>query len=152
MLIVFCVERPSKEGAPWVGVIELHGSSSCMGGLRSLLNTEGIFTLPIFQLSDGPLIQMWSASFAQGCRVLLSLSMIVKSLRSALGVLWRCGGFWWYWWFDWNSFFQGPVGFTYVFYCAVVGWAFPVVDYISFLSIMNRSLNAWVKIWFCWYL
>ena len=37
----------------------------------------------------------------------------------------------------WNSFFQGPVGFTYVFCCAVVGWAFPVVDYISFLIIWN---------------
>ena len=34
-------------------------------------------------------------------------------------------------------FFQGPVGFTYAFSCAVVGWAFPVVDYISFLSIWN---------------
>ena len=32
---------------------------------------------------------------------------------------------------------QGPVGFTYVFHCAVVGWAFPVVDYISFLCIWN---------------
>ena len=30
-----------------------------------------------------------------------------------------------------NSFFQGPVGFTYVFCCAVVGCKFPVVDYIS---------------------
>ena len=26
-----------------------------------------------------------------------------------------------------NSFFQGSLGFTYVFSCAVVGWAFPVV-------------------------
>ena len=32
----------------------------------------------------------------------------------------------------WNSFFQGPVAFTFVFSCAVVGWAFPVVDYVSF--------------------
>ena len=37
----------------------------------------------------------------------------------------------------WNSFFQGPVGFTYVFSCTVMGWAFPVVDYISFLCIWN---------------
>ena len=36
-----------------------------------------------------------------------------------------------------NSFFQGPVGFTYVFSCAVGGWAFPVVDYISFLCICS---------------
>ena len=44
--------------------IELCGSCSCLGGLRSLLNTEGILTLPIFLLSDGSLIWMWSASFA----------------------------------------------------------------------------------------
>ena len=36
-----------------------------------------------------------------------------------------------------NSFFQGPVGFTYVFSCAVVSWAFPDVDYVSFLCIWN---------------
>ena len=38
------------------GGIELCGSSSCVGGLRSLLNTEGILTLPMFLLSDGSLI------------------------------------------------------------------------------------------------
>ena len=119
--------------------IELCGSSSCVGGLRSLLNTEGILTLPMFLLSDGSLIWMWNTSFAQWCRVLLSLSIIVKSL-----CFWVfCG--------DvmvpdgtgglismvWNSFFQGPVGFAYVFCCAGVGWAFPVVDYISLLCIWN---------------
>ena len=31
-----------------------------------------------------------------------------------------------------NSFFWGPVGFTYVFSWGIVSWAFPVVDYISF--------------------
>ena len=36
-----------------------------------------------------------------------------------------------------NSFLQGPIGFTYVFSCAVVGWVFPVVDYVSFLSTWN---------------
>ena len=36
-----------------------------------------------------------------------------------------------------NSFFRGPVGFTYVFSCAVIGWALPVVDYISFLCTWN---------------
>ena len=58
MLIVFCIERPSKEGAPWGGGIELCGSSSCLEGLRILLNTEGILTLPMFPLSDGSLMQM----------------------------------------------------------------------------------------------
>ena len=100
MLIVFCVERPSKEDAPLGGGIELCGSFSCLGGLSSLLNTEGILTIPMFLLSDGSFIWMWSTSFAQWCRVLLSLSIIVKSLSSAFGVLWRCDGFWWHWWFD----------------------------------------------------
>ena len=51
MLIVFCVERPSEKGTPMGGGIEeLCGSSSCVGGLRSLLNTEGILTLPMLQL------------------------------------------------------------------------------------------------------
>ena len=58
MLIVFCVERPSEECAPLGGGIELCGSSSCLAGLRSFLNTQGILTLPIFLLSDGSLIQM----------------------------------------------------------------------------------------------
>ena len=58
MLIVLCVERPSEEGAPLGGWIELCGSSSCLEGLRSLLNIEGIPTLPMFLLSDGSLIQM----------------------------------------------------------------------------------------------
>ena len=57
-----------------------------------------------------------------------------------LGVLWRCavsdvtGGLIS---MVQNSFFQGPVGFNYVFSYAVAGWAFPIVDYISFLSIWN---------------
>ena len=56
MLIAFCVERPSEEGPPLGGGIELCGSSSCLEGLRSLLNNEGILTLPMFLLSDGSLI------------------------------------------------------------------------------------------------
>ena len=56
MLIVFCIERLSEEGAPLGGGIELNGSSSYLEGLRSLLNTEGILTLPMFLLSDGSLI------------------------------------------------------------------------------------------------
>ena len=58
VLIVFCVEKPSEEGAPLGWGIELCGSSNCLGGLRSLLDTEGILTLAMFQLSDGSLIQM----------------------------------------------------------------------------------------------
>ena len=130
-----------KKVPPLDGGIELCGSSSCLGGLRSLLNTEGILTLPIFLLSDQSLIQMWSTSFAQWCRGLLSLSIIVKSLNFCFWVFCEDVVV-----FDgigglisvvWNSFFQGPVRFTYVFSCAVVGWAFPVVDYISFLCIWN---------------
>ena len=58
MLNVFCVERPSEEGAPLGGEIELCGSSSCLEGLRNLLNTEGILTLPMFLFSDGSLIRI----------------------------------------------------------------------------------------------
>ena len=56
MLIIFCVERPGKEVALLGWGEELCGSSSCLEGLRSLLHTEGILTLPIFLLSDGSLI------------------------------------------------------------------------------------------------
>ena len=141
LLIVFCVKRPSNEGAPLGWGIEICGRSSCQGGLRSLLNTEGILTLPMFLLNDGSLMWMWSASFARWCKVLLSLSIIVKSSSSAFGCFVEM---WWFLmslvvWFLWSKtlFFQGPVGFTYVFSCAVVGWAFPVVDYISFLCIWS---------------
>ena len=58
MLIVLCAKRPSEEGVPLRWGIGLCGSSSCLGALRSLLNTEGILTLPMFLLSDGSLIQM----------------------------------------------------------------------------------------------
>ena len=75
---------------PPLGVgIELCKNSSCLEGLRRLLNTEGILTLPMFLLSDGSLIWMWSASFAWwGYKVLLSLSIIVKSLSSAFAQVW----------------------------------------------------------------
>ena len=105
VLIVFCIERPSKEDAPLGWEIELCGSSSCLGALGSLLNTEGILPLPVFLLSDGSLIQMWSASFAHWCRVLLSLSIIVKSLSSAFGCYVEI---WWFLmalvvWFLWSE-------------------------------------------------
>ena len=45
-----------KKVTPLGGGIELCISSSCLGGLGSLLNTEGILTLPMFLLSDGSLI------------------------------------------------------------------------------------------------
>ena len=88
-----------------MGGLELCGSSSCPRGLRNLLNTEGILTLPMFLLSDGSLIQMWSASFAQWCRVLLSLSIIVKSWSSAFGSFVEM---WWFLmalvvWFSWSD-------------------------------------------------
>ena len=103
--VVFCVERPSEEGAPWGGGIELCGSASCLEGLRSLLNTEGILTLPMFLLSDGSLIWMWSASFVQWHRVLLSLFIIVKSLSSAFDCFVEM---WWFLmalvvWFLWSE-------------------------------------------------
>ena len=44
VLLVFCVERQSEEVPP-CGGMELCGCSSCVWGLRSLLNTEGILTL-----------------------------------------------------------------------------------------------------------
>ena len=47
-----------KKVLPLGGGIELCGRSICQGALRSLLNTEGILTLPMFLLSDGSLIQM----------------------------------------------------------------------------------------------
>ena len=45
-----------KNVSPFGGGIELCENSSCVGGLRSLLNTEGILTLPVFLLSDGSLM------------------------------------------------------------------------------------------------
>ena len=105
VLIVFCVEIPSEEGAPIEWGIELCGSSSCLEGLKSLLNTKGILTLPMFLLSDGSLIWMGGASFARWCRVLLSLSIIVKSLSSAFGYFVEM---WWFLmalvvWFLWSE-------------------------------------------------
>ena len=36
--------------------MELCSCSGCVCGVKSLLNTEGIMTLPVFLLSDGSLI------------------------------------------------------------------------------------------------
>ena len=67
------------------GRMELCGCSSCVWSLRSFLNIEGILIFPMFLLSDGSLIWMWSASFVWWCRVLLSLSIIEKFFSSAFG-------------------------------------------------------------------
>ena len=37
MLIVFCVKRPSEEGTPLHGGIELFESSSCLGGFEKFV-------------------------------------------------------------------------------------------------------------------
>ena len=57
-LLSFVLKDQVKKVPSLGGEIELCGSSSCLGGLRSLLNTEGILTLPVFLLHDGSLIQM----------------------------------------------------------------------------------------------
>ena len=57
-MLSFVLKDQLKKVPPLGGGIELCGSSSCLGGLRSLLNTEGILTLPMFLLSDESLIQM----------------------------------------------------------------------------------------------
>ena len=56
VLIVFVLTDQVKKVPPLGWGIELCGSCSCVGGLRSLLNTEGILTLPMSLLSDGSLI------------------------------------------------------------------------------------------------
>ena len=52
----FVLKDQMKKMPPLGGGIKLCGSSSCLGGLRHLLNVEGILTLPMFLLSDGSLI------------------------------------------------------------------------------------------------
>ena len=136
--------------------IELYGSSSCLWGLRSLLNTEVILTLSMFLLSDGSLIQIWSASFAQWCRVLLSLSIIVKSLSSAFGCLWRCGGFWWHWWSDFCGLKLFLSGTCWFHLCIQLCSCWLGISsgrlYQSSVYLEFDLLDAWVKTWWCWYL
>ena len=50
------LKKHVKKVLPLGDGIELCGSSSCLGGLRSLFNIERILTLPMFLLSDGSLI------------------------------------------------------------------------------------------------
>ena len=55
-MLSFVLTDQVKKVFPLGWGIEVCGSSSCLEGLRSLLNTEGILTLPMFLLSDGSLI------------------------------------------------------------------------------------------------
>ena len=57
-LLSFVLKDQVKKVPPLDGAIELCGSSSCLEGLRNLLNTEGILTLLMFLLSGGSLTQM----------------------------------------------------------------------------------------------
>ena len=136
--------------------IWLCGSSSCVWGLRSLLTTEEILTLPMLLLSDGSLIQMWSASFAQQCRVLVPLSIIVKSLSLLLGVWWRCGGFWWHWWFDFYSlkqFLSGTCWFHLCIQLCSCGLSISSGRLYQFSVPLELGLlDAWIKTYQCWYL
>ena len=156
MLIVFCVERPSEECAPLGWGIELCGSSSCLGGLRSWLITEGILTLPIFLLSDGSLIWMWSASFTQQCGVLLSLSIIVKSLSSAFGCFVEM---WWFlmalvvWFHGMKLFLSGTCALHLCIQLCSCWLGISSGRLYQFSVHLELDLlDAWVKIWWCWYL
>ena len=104
---LFFVLKDQVKKVPSLGrSIKLCQCSSCVGGLRSLLNTEGILTLPMFLLGDGCLMHMLSDSFLDGvgcCCLCLLFSVysafwcfveILWFLMALLvGVLWRCHGF-----------------------------------------------------------
>ena len=80
-----CWKTKWRRCPPLGGELGLCGCSSCVWGLRSLLNIRRIMTLPMFLLSDGSLIQMWSAFFALWCRVLLSLSVYCEISKYHFG-------------------------------------------------------------------
>ena len=124
--------------------IEQCGCSSYVWGLRSLLNTRRDSDFANVSFDINIISEVLLLLDDVGCCCLLSI--IVKYLSSAFGCFCTdvavsdgTGG-----WISmvWNSFFHGPVGFTYVFSCACVGWAFPVVDCVSFLSIWNGSFGC----------
>ena len=118
VLIVFCVDWHSEEGA-------LLGSGDGVWEVSWILN--GFWPCQYF---------CWVMGLWPECKVLLlpdslvcffSLSIIVKSLGSAFGCFLEM------WWFlmapvvkfyGVKLFLQGPVGFTYVFKCAVVAGNF----------------------------
>ena len=127
VLIVFCVERPSEEGVFLGWGTELCGSSSCVWGLRSLLNTKGILTLPMFLLSDGSLIQCEVLILLNdvGCCYLCLLLIIVKSLSSAF---WVFVEMWWFLiallvWFLWPETLSFRDLLVLHMYSAVQLWA-----------------------------
>ena len=45
----------------------------------------------------------------------------------------------------WNTFFEWCIGFTYAFSFAIVGWAFPVVDYVSLWASGIRPFGCMIK-------
>ena len=145
-----------KEVPTLGGGIELCKSSSCLEGLRSLLSIEGILTLPMFLLSNRSLIQMWIASFSWWYRVWLSLSITVKSLNLLLGVLWRCGHFWWHGWFDFYDlklFLSGTCWFhLHILLCSCQLGISSGRLYQFSVHLELNLLDARVKIWWCWYL
>ena len=132
--------KPSNIGASLGGGIELCESSSCLGGLIISWILKGFWLYTCF---------CWMMDIWYECEVLLLLNGVGCCCVCLL--LWNLKFCFWMFCGDvavsdgtggliamvWNSFFQGCVGFTCVFSCPVVGWAFPVVDYISFLSIWN---------------
>ena len=136
-----CVERPCKEGAPFSWGMELCGCSSCVSGFRSLLNTEGILTLPMssveWWISDanvkcffcstvqGVAVSVYHCKIFKFCFWVFCQDVVVSEGTDGLISM------------VWNSLFQGPIGFTCVLNCAVVDWKFPVIDYVGFLSIWN---------------
>ena len=135
---------------PSGGGIELCGSSSCLESLRSLLNTEGILTLPMFLLSDGSLIWMWSAPFAQQSRVLLSLSIIVKSLSSAFACFVEM---WWFLmalmvWFLWSETLSFRDLLVSPMYSAVQLLA----GHFQWQIISVFCTSGILYTWWCWYL
>ena len=143
MLIVFCVIRQSKGGGPpWVGGWTYVAVLVVCEVWEVCWILKGFWFFSMFLLSDGSLIQMWSASFAEWCGLLLPLSLIVKFFfcfrvicRDMVASHGTCGLIS----MVWNSFFQGPIGFTYLFSCTVVGWAFTLIDYNCFA--------LWMRVW-----
>ena len=136
LLLQMKIKDQVKKVPPLGGEMEPCGCSSCVWGLRSLLNTKEILTLPKFLLSDGCLIHMWSDSVASWCRMLLSLSFIVKSSSSAFGCFVEM---WWFLmalvvWFLWSGTLSFRDLLVLSMYSAVQLWA---DGYVSFLSIWN---------------
>ena len=134
----------------------LCGCSSCVCGLRSLLNTERILTFPTFLLSDGSFMWMWNASFAQWCRMLV-FSIIVQSLNSAFGWFVEM---WWFLmalvvWFLWSEilFFSWTYWFHLCIQLHSCGLGISSDRLCQFSEHLELDLlDPWVKTRWCWYL